>query len=404
MTTISRDLKTGRSVWQAARLQPTSARALTANAEASVVIVGAGVSGAFIAEILAYDGHDVIVVDRRGVAQGSTAASTALVQYEIDEPLTVLSKKIGKADALRAWRRSHLAVAGIAARTSELQIECRAENRSSLYLAGDALGLDGMTAESEARRAAGMETVFLSRADLKRRFGISRAAGLLNFGNIGVNPRRLTAGYLQAAKSNGARIFAPVTISDVASTKRGVIAKTANGFRLKCKTLILATGYEFPKFVPMKGHKLISTFAMATKRQVRQLWPEQCFIWEASDPYLYMRTTEDGRAIIGGEDEDFVDETRRDALLAAKMKAIGRKASKLFPELDTAPDFAWAGTFGASATGLPTIGVIPGYQNCWAVLGYGGNGITGSRIAADIIRTALGGGHDPDADLYSFER
>ena len=55
-------------------------------------------------------------------------------------------------------------------------------------------------------------------------------------------------------------------------------------------------------------------------------------------------------------------------------------------------------------TGLPTIGEIPGHRNCWAALGYGGNGITYSRIAAEIIRSALTGEPDADADLYAFKR
>lgn len=55
-----------------------------------------------------------------------------------------------------------------------------------------------------------------------------------------------------------------------------------------------------------------------------------------------------------------------------------------------------------TTTGLPIIGEIPGMANCWAVLGYGGNGTTFSRIGAEIIRTALAGGSDPDAKLYEF--
>ena len=54
-------------------------------------------------------------------------------------------------------------------------------------------------------------------------------------------------------------------------------------------------------------------------------------------------------------------------------------------------EFSWAASFGGSSTGLPTIGEIPGRKNCWAALGYGGNGITYSRIAAEIIRSALTG-------------
>ena len=65
-------------------------------------------------------------------------------------------------------------------------------------------------------------------------------------------------------------------------------------------------------------------------------------------------------------------------------------------------DFAWTGSFGTSATGLPTIGQIPRMPNCWVALGYGGNGTTYSRIAADIISSALSGRTDADADLYDF--
>jgi glycine/D-amino acid oxidase-like deaminating enzyme len=43
-------------------------------------------------------------------------------------------------------------------------------------------------------------------------------------------------------------------------------------------------------------------------------------IWEASDPYLYLRTTPDGRIICGGEDEDFSDEAARDRLLGRKPR------------------------------------------------------------------------------------
>ena len=125
-------------------------------------------------------------------------------------------------------------------------------------------------------------------------------------------------------------------------------------------------------------------------------------IWEASDPYLYCRTTPDGRAIIGGEDEDFVDERARNALLPEKARTLAEKAAKLFPRLDTRPALAWTGTFGGSETGLPTIGRIPGHPACWAVLGYGGNGTVFSRLAAEIVRTALSGGTDADADLFAF--
>ena len=35
-------------------------------------------------------------------------------------------------------------------------------------------------------------------------------------------------------------------------------------------------------------------------------WGEdQCLIWESARPYMYLRTTEDGRILMGGEDDAF---------------------------------------------------------------------------------------------------
>ena len=157
-----------------------------------------------------------------------------------------------------------------------------------------------------------------------------------------------------------------------------------------------------PDFVPAHGHAIASTYAIATRPQPGRLWPEQCFIWEASEPDLYLRTSSNGRVICGGEDEDCPSAESRDALLSKKTAAIARKLARLLPDIDARPEFAWAGSFGKSATGLPTIGEVPAMKNCWAVLGYGGNGITYSRIAADIIRAALTGTRDAAADLYQF--
>lgn len=401
MITIRRDLRTGRTVWQGKRAPPVPHAPLDGDIETDVLVVGAGISGAMLADALSEAGHRVTIIDRRGPVRGSTVASTALLQYEIDQPLTKLSRQIGEAKAIRAWRRSRLALDGLGARIRDLSLG-RIDRRDSLYLAGDVLDGEALAKEGEARRHAGLETRFLSRTALKQRFGIDREAALLGYDNIAADPRRLAAGFLCAAIARGARLHAPEELTGLEARARSVRAQTASERTIRCRHLVFATGYEIPLGLAPKGHSAISTWAIATVPQPRKLWPEQCFIWEASEPYLYLRTTADGRVICGGEDEDFVDEDARNALIATKTATLRRKLGKLLPQLDTEVDFAWTGTFGASTTGLPTIGALPDHPNCWAVMGFGGNGITYSRIGAEIIRSALAGKPDPDADLYAF--
>ena len=117
-----------------------------------------------------------------------------------------------------------------------------------------------------------------------------------------------------------------------------------------------------------------------------------------------MRATRDGRVICGGEDEDFTDETRRDELIEAKSARLSEKLARLFPDLDTEPEFAWAGSFGTTTTGLPYIGQVPRHPRIHAVMGYGGNGITYSQIASEIVASAIDGPEDSDAGLFAFKR
>jgi glycine/D-amino acid oxidase-like deaminating enzyme len=377
------------------------AEPLTRDIRTEVLVVGAGISGALVAEALS-PSFKVVIADRRGPAKGSTPASTALVEYEIDTPLTHLARKIGASKASRAWQRSHLALHALVARTRALGISCDMGRRDNLYLAGNLLGATALCEEAEARRAIGIETAFLNRNEVERRFGITNRAALLAYGDAALDPRRLTGGYLRAALARGAVLYAPVDVADIETSAGGVTAATAGGPTIRAEHIIFCCGYELPASVPRGKHQVLSTYAIATPPQRSRLWPEEVFIWEASDPYLYMRTTADGRVICGGEDEEFSDAEKRDALIDRKAAAIGRKLNRLFPQLDTTREFAWAGAFGSTETGLPSIGAIPGKPRCWAVLGFGGNGITYSRIAADIISAALTGKRDPDADLYAL--
>ncbi len=404
MVSTPRDLRTGRSVWEGRRVARVRHGQLHSDLTTDVLIIGAGITGAMIADRLAQSGLKVTVVDRRDdPVKGSTVASTALVQYEIDTPLCMLSRKIGKANAMRAWRRSRLAVEAVAARLSELKVQ-DVTRRDGLYLAGNTLDAAGLEREHAARREAGLPDRLLSRKELKQRFGLSRSAALLAYGNLVIDPRKAAHAMLAAAIQNGARVFAPVDIDDIECHARSATAITDRGHAIRCRTLVMATGYEFPKFVPARGHKIISTYAIATVKQPKRLWPGQCTIWEASEPYLYLRTTPEGRIICGGEDEDFVDEKKRDRLLARKTRTLQNKLQKLLPGVSTEIDFAWCGSFGQSSTGLPIIGAIPKMPHCFAALGYGGNGITYSRIAADVIASAVSERPDCDADLYDFKR
>lgn len=402
--TRKRDLRSGRSIWEGSALVHMARRPLRRDRRTDALVIGAGISGALVADQLSDAGLDVTIIDRRGPVRGSTVASTALIQHAIDTPLSALARHIGTARAERIWRRSKLAVDALRERASRLSIRAAIRDRRTLYLDGPLLDREGLRVEADARRRAGFDVVELGAADLSSTFGIRRRAGLLSDGDLEADPRRLAAGFVAAAISRHATLHAPVEAVEVRPDASDVTVRTATGPTIRARHVVFATGYELAKGVPRKGHKIASTWAMSTPPRRMPPWPDGVFIWEAADPYLYLRTGPGNRVICGGEDAAIVDEERRDALLPAKTARLQRKLGALLPHLDARVERAWCGSFGSSATGTPSIGPVPGMRNCYAVMGFGGNGITFSMVAAQLLRGLITGNGDTDADLFSFTR
>ena len=370
--------------------------------ETEVLVVGAGISGALIAYSLAREGHRVTVIDRRGPMMGSTPASTALLLFEIDMPLIHLKLKLGALRAKRAWLRSKAALDALYELTRREKIDAGMSLRPSVYLAGNVLNARDLKKEARARERIGLPSHYLDREALQVRFGLSRSAAIVSDNNVAADPRALAAGFLRRAQHLGVRIYSPHEIVDVQSGRRKALSVTKEGLTIESRQVVLCTGYEMPKIVPIADHSIESTWVIATKPQPQKLWPEECFIWEASDPYLYVRTTTDGRVICGGEDEEFADASRRDAQIDKKTRILEKKLAMLLPEVDSDAQFAWTAAFGQSNSGLPSIGPIPGHPRCYAVLGYGGNGITFSMLAAQLVAASIGRRRDPDAELFGF--
>jgi glycine/D-amino acid oxidase-like deaminating enzyme len=119
---------------------------------------------------------------------------------------------------------------------------------------------------------------------------------------------------------------------------------------------------------------------------------------------LYLRTTSDDRAIIGGEDVPYATAHKSEPLIARKTKKLQRRFADMFPRLDLEVSYTWAGTFGETKDGLAYIGQTPEFPHAYFVLGYGGNGITFSVIAAQVITDLHLGRPNPDADIFRFDR
>jgi len=387
---------------------PAAYPPLERNASCDVAIIGGGITGACVAWNLAQAGIETMVVDRREVAHGSTAGSTALLQYEIDVPLYQLEQRLGTVRARRAYQDCLGAVQRIGRIIEHLKIQCGYDSRGSLFLARNQASVPGLRREFVARRAAGFAVDWWSDRDLARHSSLRRGAAI--FSRPGqaaqVDAYALTYGLLAAAAKRGVQVHDRTVVVRHRTTARRVELITNRGARIRARWLVIASGYEADRFLPKPFAALHSTYALASE-PVADFpgWPAGLpVIWETGDPYLYLRTTRDRRVIMGGCDEPFRDPVARDRLLPHKVGALRRAFARLFPRIPLEVATAWAGTFGKTRDGLPFIGEHPAVPRTWFALGYGGNGITYGLLAAELFRDFLATGTARDLDLYGFER
>ncbi|MDO5529666.1 MAG: FAD-dependent oxidoreductase [Paracoccus sp. (in: a-proteobacteria)] len=397
------DLRTGRPYWLSTPRVSVRRRADPAADRFDVIVVGAGISGALIAEALTREGRRVLILDRREPVRGSTPASTAMIQHEIDVPLSDLTRQRGARAANAVWRRSVRAVNDLVALSRDLRLNCQMQKKPALFLAGSEMDGEAMREEAALRRKIGIDAEWLDGARLRDEYGMDREAAILSLDSASANPAQLTAGLLRAAKSRGATIAAPVEITDMAELPGGIALATRDGRVLTCEHAVFCTGYEFLPQMRSPSHRVTSTWALATaKIPDMPDWLRRTIVWEAADPYLYFRAEPSSRLIAGGEDEKASDRNSDPGLLERKSKIIIGKLEKLLGLEIGSSQYRWAAPFSVTKDGLPIIDRVKGYERAWAVMGFGGNGITFSMIAAQIVAAGIAGRRDPDASYFRY--
>ena len=400
------DLTSGYPFWPVKDGLIRSYPRLDGDMTCDVAVIGGGITGALVAHHLTEAGIETLLVEKREIGWGSTSASTAVLQYEIDVLLADLSKLVGPEHAARAYLACRDAIDTLARLAERLPDDSGFARKKSLYLASRKRDRKTLRAELELRRSIGLDVEWLDESAISDRFSFRRPAALLTPEAAQVDAYALTHALLHDATSRGLRVYDRTNVSAVDPHRDGVTLRIDDAHVVRAKRIVFATGYETHAFLQAKVARLVSTYALVSE-PVRSFpgWGEdRCVIWEHRRPYLYLRTTDDGRILVGGEDEDFRDPRRRDRLLPEKTVRLAERFRELFPEIDFQVAFAWAGTFGETDDGLAYIGVHPDWPHTWFALGYGGNGITYSVLAAEIIRDALLGRPNANADLFRFDR
>lgn len=400
------DLKSGYPFWAVKNGLMHAFPQLHAEVRCDVVVLGAGITGALIAEELAAHGHAVVVLDQRDAGWGSTAASTALLQYEIDTHLVDLTKRYGEAQAALAYRACSDAIDQLADKARVLRDVDFARMRS-LYYASRVWHRGSLREEFELREKHGFEMEWLERADVRARYGFAAPAAILSRQAARVDPYRMAYKLLAKIEKAGAEVYDRSPVVRLEATRRGVRLETAAGGRVQAGHVVIAAGYASQQYLKARVASNRSSYAFVTDPIPAATLGAlaDTMVWESARPYLYMRATGDGRLVVGGEDDAIDLPARRDARVDAKAQRLAKKVHKLFPHVPVVPAFAWGGTFAETDDGLPWFGAHEetGPRMLFA-MAYGGNGITYSMLGAGLIRALIEKRRHPLASLFGFSR
>ena len=400
------DLKSNEPFWLVKNGIISSYPSLKNDETCDVLIIGGGITGSLIAHQMVKDGHKTILIDKREIANGSTSATTSMLQYEIDIPLYELIEKIGEKGAVESYEACSKSIDDLAKISKEIKSNAGFEKKDSLYFASKKKDVSWLQKEFEARKKAGFKVKWLEPEQISKKFGLQKTfGGILSEKGASIDAFKFAHELLDFNVKKGLKIFDKTEMKSVKYHKTFNEVLTTENHRIKAKKIIYCIGYESKSLIKEDFVKLKSTFAIVSEIDEKKVEKfGNTLFWNTDDPYIYMRTTDDGRLLIGGGDEDFRDPEKRDAMLSQKEKEILKTLKKILPEYQFYTDFTWAGTFGETKDGLPYIGTHKNFKNSYFVLGFGGNGITFSVTGMEMASNFMKNKKHPLTEFFKFGR
>jgi glycine/D-amino acid oxidase-like deaminating enzyme len=399
------DLKSGYPFWAVKNGLMQAFPRLQSDIACDVLVLGGGITGALTARALVNAGFDTVVIEQRDIGWGSTAASTALLQYEIDTPLSELIKRYGDT-AARAYQACDEALDTLSGIVAGIAEPVGYRPCGSLYFASKRRHVAALKREYLARQMHGLPVEQLDAGAVRERFGLDAPLALWTPHAGRLDPYRFARVVLAQLADRGARVHDASAVEDWKAEPQGIELHLANGSRVSCQQLVIAAGYETQRWLKHRVAANHSSYALITEpMDTLPLRLDDNVIWESARPYAYLRATDDRRIIIGGEDDRLDLPAKRAAALPRKVDKLMDRLRVLAPQSTPELAFSWAGTFAETDDGLPFIGNAPGHdQRVHFVMAYGGNGITYSTIGAAMVRDAIQGKRHALDMLFGFGR
>ena len=179
-----------------------------------ILVVGGGITGALISDALMQQGYHVVLIDKRDIASGSTAATTSMLQYEIDTPLTDLAQIMGEPEAAYCYQAGIAAINELENLIKRYDFDCGFARKQSLYLAHNKKATRQLYQEYQLRDKYQLGVEWLGPDTLISEYGLQAYGAIRSGTAASVDAYRLAHLLIQRNHEKGMQVYDQTEIKD----------------------------------------------------------------------------------------------------------------------------------------------------------------------------------------------
>ena len=362
---------------------------LRGHAEAPVVIIGGGLTGAACALSFGAAGIRAIVLEADRIGGGATAGSAGFIREDFDASFQETAKAHGLRASRLMWQGMRRAALDLAATLRRFQVRCDLAPQDLLLLARDAAAEKALRKEYQARRDAGLDHTWITAAALKREAAID-AGGAIRTRAAVFDPFRACLGLAAAASARGAEIYESSPVERIRMARKHVQVSTKHG-TVQAEAVVVATAARLADLRALRRHfRTEHSYAVVTEPLPpavrRELGSRSSGIRTGRVPPQFLRWMKDDRVLFAGADQPEVPSRLRDKALVQRTGELMYELSVLYPPISGAmPEWGWDFSHDTSVDGLPCIGVHRNFPRHLFALGHGRHGAATAWLAARLL-------------------
>jgi len=367
---------------------------LNKDIKCDILIIGAGIDG-IIANYYLSQKYDVVMVDRSRIGAGCTSCATCLLEYQLDDFASDLTGELTEKEIIDIYNMGLNSIKKLDDLTAKFGNPCAFSKRPTLLFSNSASDVKKMEKEYLFRRQSGLNCSLVKDGD----FNFPTKCGIFApDGGCEIDPYLFCKMLVENSK-NQDNIFENTTIVEIIRVDGGYECKTSFGEILKCKRVVLATGFNFELRNCDLCDNYIS-YTIVTNPLPELKWKDLALVQDNIEPYHYMRYLPDDRIICGGEDVKLKSVIEEKTALK-KYDALLEWLKNLFPEHanDIRADYKFCGAFGSTDNNMGIIGEdeegLIWFVSC------GANGIINAMYGIDIIEAIIEGNTLPLMNVFS---